>query len=164
MSNRIITIAGSIDWETYDTFSANLLALETDDKGSKAIVHIASPGGEALAALAICSRIRLSMLLIETVCYGQASSAASLILAYGNHRSITSEGWVMVHEDSGEVTGNVVELETEVVQKRRLEKQWCKLMAQRTNLTVEQWEKLNKRTTYLSAEQCLKVGLVDQII
>lgn len=163
-STRTIIIAGGIDWETYENFAKRIKYLEMLSKSRSIRVHIASPGGDALAALAICSRIRCSPNHIITLCVGQASSAASLILAYGSFRAITKESWVMVHEDSGEVTGNVVELETEIVQKRRLEKQWCKLMAQRTQLTAEQWERLNKKTTYLSAEQCLKVGIVDRIV
>ena len=164
--SRKIIIAGGIDWETYEKFSSELEAFESENDSPTldVVVEVASGGGDAIVALAISARMRNSPCLIRTVCYGQASSAASLILASGDYRVITKEAWVMVHEDSGEVTGDVVGMEVEIKQKRRLEKQWCKLMAANSDLSAEVWEKLNKRTTYLSADQCMQAGIVDEVI
>lgn len=70
----------------------------------------------------------------------------------------------MVHQDTGETTGELHEREREIKQDRRLEDQWNTLMEKNTSTSKEEWAKLNRKTTYLTAEDCLKLGLVDEII
>lgn len=161
---RRLQIGPDIDEESFKEFSAALYQLETDDPKKPVVIELNSPGGDAYSALAFASRLRLSPCETTVVVYGLAASAAVLILAYGKKRYMTKESWVMVHEDSGKLTGNVVELERESVQMRRLEVQWANLLADRTKLHEEDWELLHKRTTYMTPEACLKAGLVDKII
>ncbi len=163
----IIKLIGSIDEDMLKFFIKCVNILVNSKKQKKIQVLIHSGGGEALVGIAIVEYMRLFQeqgVKFETVALGDCSSAATIILASGDTRKITKESWVMVHEDSGEVSGSVSEMEVEVRQKRRLEDQWVRIFQEKTGLTASFWQDKNKNTTYLSASQCYGNGVVDEII
>lgn len=160
-----IRIIGVIDEDAYREFSERLDALEASDLGESVRVAITSSGGSAYIALAFASRIRLSPLRITTTAVGFVASAATLILAAGAIRYITKESWVMVHEDSAEITGTVTEAEKEIKHSRALEVQWNQLLEQYTGTPAKVWESIHSSgDTYLSPEECLELGLVNEIV
>jgi ATP-dependent Clp protease protease subunit len=160
---KTIQIIDSITDEKYKEFSLELREFEKTPK-TPVYVELCSPGGDAYAALAYASRIRLSPCDIIITGYGLIASAATIILAYGDKRRMTKESWVMVHEDSGRVKGGTTLLEVEVAHMRRLEYQWIDLFEHVTKTRSDEWEKLHKKTTYLSAKECLTLGLIDEVI
>lgn len=162
-NSRCIRITGEIDEDAFAEFSKRLTELE--NQSVKPIyVELCSGGGTPEAALAFYSRMRISKVDIEVHVYGHASSAASLILAAGTRRYMAKEAWVMVHEESQELSGDTRTLENETKQMRRAENAWNVLMSNRTKGSATFWEELNKKTTYLSADECLELGLIDEII
>lgn len=163
-SIRKIYVVGDISWEAYERFSKKLTELELLNKYGPIFLELASDGGDAHAALAFSARIRLSSCEILITALGNVASAAVLILASGDHRRISEESWVMVHEDSAELAGSVVELERESTQLRRMEEQWAKLLKENTGTKKSEWEEMHKKTTYLTAQECLELGLVDEVI
>lgn len=159
-----IYLHGEINEEMALRFSQELSVLEANKKVDEVIIELSSEGGIAYDALTIAGRMRSSNLGIHVRAYGLVASAAVIILAYGCYRTMTEESWVMVHEDSGDATGSVSELEAKVAHARRMEIQWYKLMANSTHISAEKWARLHKATTYLSAEESLKLGLIDEIV
>ena len=163
----IIKLIGSID-EDMLKFFIKCVNILVNSKGlNKIQVLIHSGGGEALVGIAIVEYMRLFQeqgIEFETVALGDCSSAATVILASGNIRKMTKESWVMVHEDQGDVAGNVTEMEVEIRQKRRLEDQWTRIFEDATRTDWRAWERMNKSTTYLSADECLFLGLIDEVI
>lgn len=158
----MIYITGEINEEAYTKFCE---ALDSFDQYNEPIeVHLNSGGGDASDAIAMATRMRLHPYAVNVTVYGQASSAAVIILAYGARRRMTTESWVMVHEESDKISGDVRLLEREVEQLRRVEKQWAELLAERTKVTASYWESVHSETTYLSAEECLELGLIDEVI
>ncbi len=162
--DRSISIIGGLDWDTFSAFSDAINELENKSKTKDINLHLASGGGEAAVSLAIVGRMRVSPCSINVFAFGDVSSAATLILASGHMRYMTAESWVMVHEDSGKLTGNVVDWERDVKHKRDMEHQWNAIMASHTLYSADKWEELNKATTYLTASECLECGLIDEII
>lgn len=163
--SSIIRISSELTMDSFNLFSKKMEKLEESEAESGIIlIELSSPGGDAYAALAYAGRIRRSPLTIQINAYGCVASAAVLILAAGGTRTISREAWVMVHENSGPLEGNVVELEREAAQLRRLEVQWSDLLGKLTKTPAEVWTALHKETTYLNAEQCLALGLVDLIL
>jgi ATP-dependent Clp protease, protease subunit len=165
VAKRILNIIGDIDLENFKEFSVLLDALE--NKGSETDIHIrlSSPGGDVYSALAFASRIRLSQCNIIITAYGTVASAAVLVLAAGDYRIMAKESWVMVHEESGEGSFASVEvLERETKHARRMEDQWDDLLAQWTRTDRTIWANLHKKTTYLTAQDCLQLGLIEKII
>ena len=148
--------------ETFKDFSKKLDKASQDSE--EVLIELSSPGGDSYAALAYASAIRKYSYDLTVEAYGLVASAAVLVLAAGGIRLMNKESWVMVHENSGTLEGNVLELEREAGQLRRLEVQWAEILASVTKTKAEVWTALHKETTYLSAEQCLALGLIDRII
>lgn len=164
-TRRKLYIIGAIDWENYKVFSEALDELEQESK-KPVEIELASDGGDAHAALAFNDKIRNSKCDILITGTGSVASAAVLILASGDYRQLTRAAWVMVHEESAryEHPLSVSEQERETKQARILETQWNKLLGGMTEASPEYWGKLHKETTYLSAQDCLALGLIDRII
>lgn len=160
--SRKISIIGDIDWESFSDFNDELTELESIKKPVD--VMLASYGGDVHAALAFVARMRLSPCDVHITVYGYAASAATLILAAGDWRRMTKESWVMVHEDSGRLKGDVSYLKREAAQLGRLEDQWNRLMFEFTGIEESYWEKLNGMTSYLTPRECLDLSLIDEVI
>lgn len=161
---RKIHIYGEITDESFVIFNRKLDKLENINHEDIRITII-SGGGDAYAALAFFDRIKASPCHIDIVVTGWAASAASLILAAGDRRYMTKNAWVMVHEDNTFIKHkSISEAEKDIKHGRRLEDQWSKLFASVTNASATFWNKVNKAETYLTAEECLKVGLIEEII
>lgn len=159
---RKLYMIGDITWEAFEAFSKDLDSLR--EFGQKNItLELASAGGDAHAALAFYSKIRNFKGDIAIQAVGQVASAAVLILAAGDIRSMDYNAWVMVHEDTGDTSGSMHQQKIEIQQAFQLEKQWSEILATCTDETYEFWRKAHKRTTYMTAQECLKVGLVDEL-
>jgi len=161
----VIKIIGPINEDTLSVFLEELDA----ESQSQSVVRIllSSEGGTALDALAYVSAIRRCKRRVAVCATGVVMSAATLILAAGTKglRYIHKEAWVMVHEDSGKVKGTVSQMEREVFRLRRMEDQWCVLLEEYTGTSAKTWSKLHAEgDTYLSADECLALGLIDKII
>lgn len=164
MKNRLIRIIGTIDEASFKQFSEELAELENSDRESSIMIELSSGGGVAYDALAFSGRMRNSPCNLVVYVYGVVASAAVLILASGDLRYMAKESWVMVHEDSDKLKGNVVDLERESRHLRRMENQWCSLLEGLTRADKNTWSSLHKETTYLCAKECLDLGLVDGLI
>lgn len=160
---RKLYITTEISDESYTKFSKRLTMLES--RGSGPIeVELFSAGGDAYAALAFSARMRASPCVIRIHARGLIASAAVLILAAGDIREMAKEAWVMVHEDSGENSGNVSELMKQALHMEALEDQWAVLLEERSSTSAEAWRKLHNETKYLTSSQCLALGLIDKIV
>ncbi len=164
MSKKIqrIQVIETISPESYTHFSLEMSRAENAKKNI--IIELYSAGGEAVAALAYAARIRRSRSHVTVRVYGEAASAAVLVLASGHHRQITAEAWVMVHEDSGKLKGSISDMERDTAVFRRLENQWNELLARYTRTSAQDWARMHKETTYLNAEQVVELGLADEIV
>lgn len=166
--SRKIYITSDIDNEAYTSFSKKLTKLELDKKNINKPVEIelVSGGGETYAALAFYGRIKASLCQVNVTAYGLVASAATAILAAGEVRRMAKSAWVMIHEDSVEgIDGlSVSDIEREAAQARRLENQWSKLLSECTTTEYEDWVKLHKTEKFLTPEQCLKLGLIEEVI
>lgn len=157
---RKIYVVGEVSDENYLKFSKRLSALERQSKAPIEI-ELMSFGGEVYSALAWAARIQASPCEVNIKAYGIVASAAVLILAAGDNRKMSKSGWVMVHEDSTEVSGDVTTIEMSAKHGRRIEKQWSLLLAQCTTTSASTWERLHKRDLYMDADECIRLGLID---
>ena len=162
-ANRI-AIIGAVTEEAYAKFSEELRAFEKA-KATEVFVEISSGGGTAYDALAFYSRMRLSPCHITVLVVGLVASAAVLVLAAGDKRLMTKESWVMVHEDQvSKLTARVTEIEKYGRHLRRMEDQWNRLLADSSTLSAAGWSQLHKTETYLTPEDCLRHGLIEEIV
>lgn len=161
---RKIYISGEINEETFKEFCQEMDALEDTKEDIDIVLN--SPGGNALDAIAFACRMRLSPCAITITVFGLAGSAAVMILAAGTLRRMTKESWVMVHEDMGSYKNiKTTDLEQQAFIARQLENHWCILLQEFTGTSVDIWRDLHKRgDSYLTPQDCLKLGLIQEII
>jgi ATP-dependent Clp protease protease subunit len=162
-NDRVIQITGDIDQGYFDFIDAALSELERVSKKSITI-KIHSGGGSVYEALAMVGRIKASKCNIITECYGHAMSAASLILAAGSKRRMSRYSYFMTHEASYGLSGSHSHIKEEVAQMEREEQMWSTWMAELSDRSSQFWyRQCEKKNLYLSAEECLEFGIIDEI-
>lgn len=164
-----IYIIGDIDEEACEKFSRRLNYFEANNTYGNTVIEVElmSDGGSAMCALAFYDKIINSPLTINITATGAVQSAAVLILAAGDTRRMTSSAWLMVHEDSFDADGEnltVSQIEAYAKNFRRMETQWCRLLASETSTSFDKWTELHKNTTYLTPEECFDLGIIEEIV
>lgn len=161
--NRVISLTGEINQESFEVFEAAMTEMESQNR-STITIKINSPGGEVYQALAIVGRIKESKCNIVTRGYGHIMSAATLILASGNKRFVSKYAFFMHHESSYEVEGKHSDVKNEVRQMEMEEQHWAGWMSQFTKKTQEFWAKTGVGSNaYFSAAQLIKLGVADEL-
>lgn len=165
LKHRIIRITGPIGDATYEDFDCQLTEMERQNPRKTITVRINSPGGSVYDALAIVGRMQSSSCPITTEGYGHVMSAATLILAAGKKRKLSEFCWFMHHKSQYMVGGSHDEIADAFQQAEREENTWAKWMERLTNQPAKFWlEGSKKRDMFLTAEECLEHGVVDEII
>lgn len=162
--DRIIQLTGEIEPQSsFDYMDAALTEMERESK--KAItIKINSPGGSPTEALAIVGRLRNSKCQIVTEVYGEAASAAVLILAAGDKRRMSRYASFMHHQSSYNVSGDHASVKDTVEQAERDEKLWAQYMEEFTFRDRDYWyNSAIRRNLFLNSAQCLQDGVVDEV-
>jgi ATP-dependent Clp protease protease subunit len=160
---RHISVFEEITYEQFSRFDTELQAFEAESH-EPVYITLSSGGGSAMAGLAFHARMLASPCDLIVTAMGEAGSAASIILASGDKRRIHSSAWVLVHEDTGSLEGTVTEMEKQLRHMRRLEQQWAAIMGGLTKTTAAHWEAIQATSKTLNAKECLKLGLVDEVV
>lgn len=159
---RKLYLIGPINEALLKKFSKRMDALE--QKNCKPIlIELNSEGGTAVDGMAIANRIRNSSCTIHVHVNGVADSAAVVIAAAGHIRSMTRASTMLLHEDSGEVSGTISQMERRIAELRARENTWNSLLAEYTSTSVEIWDKLHRADVTLTAQECLKYKLTQKI-
>jgi len=168
LQERIICLNGEINDELSAATVAQLLFLESDAPDKAITLYINSPGGSVTAGLAIYDTMTYIGSPVSTVCLGQAASMGSLLLCGGEKgkRFCLPHSSVMIHQPSGGYIGQASDIAihaTEILRVRgKLNKIYQKHMTKHHSL--EDIERLMERDRFLSAEEALEMGLVDEIL
>jgi ATP-dependent Clp protease, protease subunit len=163
--NRTLYITGEITEDSFVSFKKKVMNRLSENKKPIEVV-LTSEGGDAYAALAYYDFITSVDVDIHICATGLVASAAVVILAAGDVRRMTRSAWVMCHEDQPEFEeeARVSQLERDIAHARRMEDQWNMLLAFESKINPREWARIHERETYLSAEECLNIGLIDEII
>lgn len=169
--SRKIYLSGSVDEESFKEFCEKMDEFEEifsrQGRSTKMIVELVvnSIGGNALDAIAFLGRMRTSKITINVTVYGLCGSAAVMLLAAGKNRKMTKESWLYVHEDSASYKEhNTSQLEKQSKTARMFEDQWSTILEELTGTSKERWAALHKEDLYISAKDCVELGIVDEII
>ena len=167
LKERIVCLNGPIHDGLAAVIVAQLLFLEAESPDKAISLYINSPGGHVSAGLAIYDSMQYIQSPVATLCIGQAASMASLLLAGGapGKRSILPNASVMMHQPSGGAQGQASDIAIhakEILKTReRLNRIYQKHL---TNpKTLEEIEKVMERDHFLTPEEALDMGLVDQV-
>lgn len=160
---RTINLVGDVDEDMFRLLDSAMSEMEADSRASITI-KINSPGGLVYQAMAIVGRIQESKCQIVTKGYGTVMSAATLILASGDKRSMSKHSWFMHHESAYGVEGRHSEMKAIVAQTEREEEQWAGWMAEFSKRPKEYWLKEGVGIdAYFTADELLEAGVVDEL-
>jgi ATP-dependent Clp protease protease subunit len=166
LKERIIFITGGIEEHGASLITAQLLFLEAENPKKEISMYINSPGGVVTAGLAIYDTMQYIRPNIQTLCVGQAASAASLLLCSGNkgERFCLPNSRVLVHQPSASYYGQASDIARHAQEVIKLKRRLNEIYAKHTGQTVEAVEKMLDRDTYLTAEEAKAFGLLDEVL
>ncbi len=165
LKERIVFLGYEINDVVANTVVAQMLFLEYEDPEKDIIVYINSPGGLVTAGLAIFDVIKYVKPDVQTICVGSAFSMGALLLAAGTpgKRYILPHGKVMLHQPSGGATGQSSDIQIHAKEIIKTKQELNRILAECTGKTKEQIEKDTDRDLYMSAQEAVDYGVVDQI-
>ena len=165
--DRIIFLGVQVDDASADDIMAQLLVLESQDPDSPITMYINSPGGSFTALTAIYDTMQYIKPQIQTVCLGQAASAAAVLLAAGSpgRRLALPNARVLIHEPAMEgMRGQASDIAIVADELERMNTWLCDTLAAHTGRDAEQIRMDIKRDKILTAAQAKEYGLVDQVL
>jgi ATP-dependent Clp protease protease subunit len=166
LNERIIFMGQPIDDDIANLVVAQLIHLESDDPDKDISVYVNSPGGSLHAGLAIYDAMQYVRPDVQTLCYGMAMSAGSLIVTGGaqGKRLTLPNARILIHQPSSGFQGQSTDIEIharEILELRRLLEE---IYARHTGQSAEQVHDDMDRDRFFSAEGAVEYGLVDRII
>ncbi len=166
LEDRIVFLGTGIDDMVANVIVAQLLFLAKQNKAQDIQMYINSPGGSVTAGLAIYDTMQYIECDVATYCIGQCASMGAILLAGGTRgkRYILPHSRVMIHQPWGGTQGTAADMEIQVNEILKLRKVLNHILAEHTGQTPKAIEKATDRDRFMSAEEAVEFGLVDQII
>lgn len=127
-------------------------------------LHINSPGGSLFDGLAAVDAVRKSKAPVHSIIEGSAASAATLISVMAHKRTINKHSYMLIHQLSSGMYGKYEELLDDMENSKVLMEMVKKIYLDRTKIPAKMLNEILKKDLYFDANQCLKYGLVDDII
>lgn len=165
--DRIVFLGVQVDDASADDIMAQLLVLESQDPDSMITMYINSPGGSFTAMTAIYDTMQYIKPQIQTVCLGQAASAAAVLLAGGTpgRRLALPNARVLIHQPAMEgMHGQASDIEIIAEEVDRMRTWLEDTLAKHSGRTSEQISRDIDRDKILTAQQALEYGLIDQVL
>jgi ATP-dependent Clp protease protease subunit len=165
--DRIIFLGSPVDDTSANDIMSQLIVLEGNDPDRDIIMYINSPGGSLTALMAIYDTMQYVRPDIQTVCMGQAASAAAVLLAAGTpgKRTALPNSRVIIHQPATEGTfGQASDMEIQAREIMRMRDQLERILARHTGQPVEKVRKDIERDKILTAEEAAAYGLVDNVL
>ncbi|REE02856.1 ATP-dependent Clp protease proteolytic subunit [Citricoccus nitrophenolicus] len=165
--DRIVFLGSQVDDVSADDIMAQLLVLESMDSERDITLYINSPGGSFTAMTAIYDTMQFVRPEIQTVCLGQAASAAAVLLAAGapGKRLALPNARVLIHQPSmGGDQGTATDLQIHAEELLRIRTWMEETLAMHTNKSAEQIRQDIDRDKFLSAQGAKDYGLVDEVL
>lgn len=166
LKERIIVINGAIDDNTSNSVVAQLLFLESQNPTAPIQLYINSPGGVVTAGLAIYDTMQYIRCPIATLCVGQAASMASLLLTAGDkgQRKCLPHARIMLHQPLGAAEGQASDIMIRAQEIIRMKEVLTGLYIRHAGVPKDVAERTLDRDFFMSAEEALKWGLIDEVL
>ncbi len=166
LKERVIFLVGPIDDMTANVVVAQLLFLESENPDKDIHLYINSPGGSIAAGMSIYDTMQFIKPDVSTLCVGMAASMGAFLLQAGKKgkRFALPNSTVMIHQPLGGFQGQASDIEIHAKYILSLRERLNRLMAEHTGQTVERIARDSERDNFLTAEQSVDYGLIDQIL
>jgi ATP-dependent Clp protease protease subunit len=166
LKDRIVFIGQEIDDHVANIVIAQLLFLESEDPDKDIYLYINSPGGIVTAGLAIYDTMQYVKCPVSTICVGQASSMAAVLLAAGEKgkRIALPNARIMIHQPLGGAQGQATEIEIQAREILRVRETINEILAKHAGQTLEKVAADTDRDFFMSAAEASAYGIIDRII
>ena len=165
LKDRIIFLGGEINDDTANLAVAQMLFLEMEDPDADISLYINSPGGSVTAGMAIYDTMQYIRPQVRTVCVGMAASMGAFLLMAGakGKRLALPNAEVMIHQPLGGAQGQATDVAIRAEWLVKTKEKMTRMMAEMTGQDMEKLRADVERDFFMSAEEALKYGIIDEI-
>jgi ATP-dependent Clp protease protease subunit len=166
LKERIVFLTGPIEDHMASLITAQMLFLEAENPDKDIQLYINSPGGDITALFAIYDTMQYIKPDIQTICFGQAASAAAVLLAAGTHgkRLALPLARVLLHQPYAQAAGQAADIELAAKEIDRMRTQLEPMLSHHTGQPVERLHRDTDRDFILSAAEAKEYGIIDEVI
>jgi ATP-dependent Clp protease protease subunit len=166
LRERIIFLGTPIDDTIANLICAQMLFLESEDPDKDINLYINSPGGDITGLLAVYDAMKYIKPDVSTFCFGQAASAAAVLLAAGTKgkRFALPHARVLLHQPWGGVGGQASDIEIQAREIMRMKDMLNSMLASDTGQSVERITKDTDRDFIIGADEAVEYGLIDEVL
>ena len=166
LKERLIFLVGPVDDMTANVVVAQLLFLEAENPDKDISLYINSPGGSVTAGMAIYDTMQFIKPDVSTLCIGQAASMGALLLTAGaqGKRFCLPNSRVMIHQPLGGFQGQASDIEIHAKEILFLKNKLNSILSKHTKKPIKKIAEDTDRDNFMSADESVKYGLIDQVI
>ena len=165
LKDRIVFLSGEVNDDMANLIIAQLLFLEMEKPDADISLYINSPGGSVTAGMAIYDTMNYIKCDVRTVCVGMAASMGAFLLMAGEKgkRMALPNSEMMIHQPLGGASGQATDVEIRAKWLLKTKEKMTKLMAEMTGQTIKKLKVDVERDYFMSAEEALAYGIIDEI-
>jgi ATP-dependent Clp protease protease subunit len=166
LKERVIFIVGQVEDHMANLVVAQMLFLESENPDKDIHLYINSPGGSVTAGMSIYDTMQFIKPNVSTMCIGQACSMGAFLLNAGapGKRFCLPNSRVMIHQPSGGAQGQATDIQIQASNIQETKDRLNRIMAKHSGQTIEQVAQDTERDNFMSAEEAMKYGLIDQVL
>jgi len=166
LKERIVFLGTSIDDNMANTIIAQLLFLESEDPAKDIYLYVNTPGGLITSGLAIYDTMQYVKPQIATMCIGQAASMGAVLLAGGTKgkRYALPHSRILIHQPLGGAQGQATDIDIQAKEILRMREEINRILKKHTGQPIEKIAMDTERDFYMTSEQAMEYGIIDQIV
>ena len=166
LKDRIVFLGHPVTDEVANLVTAQLLFLESEDPEKEINFYINSPGGSVTAGLAIYDTMQFIKPPVSTLCLGQAASMGAMLLLAGQkgRRYALPHSRIMIHQPLGGAQGQATDIDIQAREILRMREEINNIIVRHTGQQLKKIERDTDRDMFLTPEQAVEYGLIDEVI
>jgi ATP-dependent Clp protease protease subunit len=166
LKDRIIFLGTEVNDDVANVVTAQFLFLESEDPEKEINFYVNSPGGSVTAGMAIYDTMQFIRPPVSTLCLGQAASMGAVLLAAGEkgRRYALPHSRILIHQPLGGARGQAVDIDIQAREILHAREEINNILARHTGQNLKKIEKDSDRDFFMSPEQAVEYGLIDEVI
>ena len=166
LKDRIIFLGTQVNDDIANLVIAQMLYLESEDPDKDIMLYINSPGGVVTAGLAMYDTMQHVKCDVSTICMGQAASMGAVLLTAGTKgkRFSLPHARILIHQPLGGFSGQATDIDIQAKEILRTRHKLNEVLARHTGQKLEKVSKDTDRDYYMSADEALEYGLIDEVL
>jgi ATP-dependent Clp protease, protease subunit len=166
LKDRIVFLGTEVNDDVANLITAQFLFLESEDPEKEISFYINSPGGSVTAGLAVYDTMQFIKPPVSTLCLGQAASMGAVLLTAGQkgRRYALPHSRIMIHQPLGGAQGQAVDLDIQAREILRMREEINNIFVRHSGQKLARIEKDTDRDLFMSPEQAVEYGLIDEVI